>query len=121
MKTNIHTSKWDRNLDVVIAAPRSHEILLENDKVRVVKVTIMPHQKEPFHNHKWSSIMIVYNSTRLRYFDKNGKFMELPKRNVSPENPFVEWLDPEKLHAVENLDAASYNAIRIEIKQQSHI
>lgn len=105
------------NTDAVIAAPNSHKILLENDSVRVVEVTILPGQKEPMHTHKWSSVMIIDSSTKICYYDYAGKQTEYPEREISKDKPFVEWLDPEGLHAVENLDQTKiYHAIRVELK-----
>lgn len=103
--------------DAIIAAPNSHKILLENDKVRVVEVVILPGQKEPVHTHKWPSVMIINSSTKIRYYGVSGKGTEYPERMTSNDKPFVEWLAPEGLHAVENLDRSkTYHAIRVEIK-----
>ena len=33
---------WQANLDAVIAAPNNHKILMENDIVRVMEVTVAP-------------------------------------------------------------------------------
>gem|GEM_PF-6375503 len=38
---------WPRSLDAAIAAPDSHQILLENERVRVVRVYIPPGAREP--------------------------------------------------------------------------
>jgi len=107
------------NTDAVIAAPDSHKVLLENDNVRVVEVVVLPGQKEPMHTHAWPSVMIVDSSTNIRYYDESGKDTEYPERAASKEKPFVEWLGPEGLHAVENLDQTkAYHAIRVEIKSK---
>lgn len=103
--------------DAVIAAPNSHKVLLENDKARVLEVIILPGQKEPMHIHQWPSIMIVDSSTKIRYYNDLGEATEYTERETSKEKPFVEWLGPEGLHSVENLDESkTYHAIRIEIK-----
>lgn len=113
MKTNDK-----ENFDAIIAAPNSHKIILENDKVRVVEVIVLPGQKEPVHIHQWPSVMIVDSSTKIRYYNKKGIGKEYPERTASKEKPFVEWMEPEDLHAVENLDKKkTYHAIRIELKQ----
>ena len=38
---------WPRELDALIAAPDSHRLLLENDRVRVLEVVIEPGAREP--------------------------------------------------------------------------
>jgi predicted metal-dependent enzyme (double-stranded beta helix superfamily) len=104
--------------DAVIAAPNSHKILLENDNVRVVEVAVLPGQKEPMHSHAWKSVMIVDSSTKIKYYTETNGGVEYPEREgVSKEKPFIEYMEPEGLHAVENLDSAkTYHAIRIEMK-----
>ena len=104
--------------DAVIAAPNSHKILLENDNVRVVEVVVLPGQTEPMHTHAWPSVMIVNTSTKIKYYDASGNGTEYPERQASPDKPFVEWMSPEGLHAVENLDSTkTYHAVRIELKK----
>lgn len=106
--------------DAVIAAPNSHRILLENEKVRVLEIIIPPGQKEPMHTHRWPSVMMIDSSTRIRYYDESGKSSEYDEKATTGE-PFVEWLGPEGLHAVENLDQTkTYHGIRIELKSDLH-
>jgi len=58
-----------KKTDAVVAAPNSHKVLLENDRVRVLEVVIPPLTKEPMHTHEWSSAMIIGSSTKIRYYD----------------------------------------------------
>lgn len=115
---NLQEWPWSDTLDAVIAAPDSHHIKLENDRVRIVEVSIPPGVKEPMHTHRWSSVMIVNSSARIRYYDANGEAKEFPRREINAKNPFIEWLEPEGLHAVENIDGTiPYHAIRVEFKE----
>lgn len=109
--------QWDQKLDAVTAAPDSHIVLFENDKVRVLEVVIKLLHKEPMHTHRWPSVMITDSSATIRYYDNKGKATEYPKRDISSENPLVEYLEPEGVHAVENIDSIPYHAYRIETKQ----
>jgi hypothetical protein len=38
-------------MDAVAAAPGNHRVLLENDRVRVLEVTVNPGEREPLHAH----------------------------------------------------------------------
>ena len=99
---------WPDSVDARVVAPESHKVLLENEYVRVIEVTIKPH------THKWPSVMIVDVPTDLRYFDEDNKVVEIIGRHETK----TEWMDPERLHAVENLDnKKEYHAIRIELKK----
>lgn len=51
-------SGWDPNLDAVIAAPKHHKVLFENERVRVLEVTLEPNDEEPVHHHRWPSVFV---------------------------------------------------------------
>ena len=110
---------WDDSLDAVVAAPDSHVVLFENEHVRVIEVGIGGGEKEPAHTHRDPSVMIVYQPTRIRYFGANGEAeFESPQssRPASAREP--KWMEPEGLHAVENIDTLPYRAYRIELKDR---
>jgi hypothetical protein len=49
---------WDPRLDAVIAAPANHKVLFENDRLRVLEVTLHPAEEEPVHHHRWPSVFV---------------------------------------------------------------
>jgi quercetin dioxygenase-like cupin family protein len=53
------------SMDALIAAPKNHRILFENDSVRILEVTLLPGEKEPFHHHQRPSIFIVTSPARI--------------------------------------------------------
>jgi len=106
---------FPENFDAVVVAPNSHEVLFENDRVRVIRVVIQPGEKEPMHHHQWSSVMIVDVPTDLNYFDAEGRCQKIVAVKGKRK---IEWMDPEPMHAVENLDEeTAYDATRIEFKE----
>jgi hypothetical protein len=112
---------WDNSLDAVAAAPDSHRVLFENEAVRVLAVEVGPGEKEPEHTHESPSVMIVYQPTRIRYFGANGEpELESPEgpRPASAREP--KWMEPEGLHAVENIDTMPFKAYRIELKDRTN-
>lgn len=52
--------------DAVAAAPDNHRVVFENEKVRVLEVTINPGEKEPFHEHPLFSVMNIITGAPLR-------------------------------------------------------
>ena len=116
---------WGPELDAVAAAPGSHRILLENERVRVLEVIVQPGTKEPIHTHRWPSVFYITDPSWLRYYpvlSVDGKLVagapsggrqagEPPK---GPQPPF--WLGPEGPHAVENVGPHAFRAIRVELK-----
>jgi hypothetical protein len=117
---------WSPFLDAVQAAPKSHRVLIDNDKVRVLEVVVQPGQKEPIHTHQWPSVMYVTSPASLRYYTAslvNGKWVEktddsappAPASNPNRPRP-PQYLEPEGPHAVENMGTTPYRAVRVEIK-----
>lgn len=46
-------------MDAVVAAPRHHKALFENERVRVLEVTLEPNDEEPVHHHRWPSVFVL--------------------------------------------------------------
>ena len=112
---------WGDELDAVAAAPESHRVLLENDSVRVLEVVIRPGEREPAHTHRWPSVMMVTEPARLRYWGPDGelRFESPPRREGRQEassKQDADWMGPEGLHSVENIDDRPFRALRVELK-----
>src|SRR5262245_38947982 len=117
---------WSPYLDAVQAAPKSHRVFIDNDRVRVLEVVVQPGQKEPIHTHQWPSVMYVTNPAPLRYYSAtlvNGKWVEKTDDSgaqSTPPNPNrprpPQYLESEGPHAVENLGTTAFRALRVEIK-----
>lgn len=106
---------WPTTLDALVAAPDSHRVLLENDRVRVLEVVVEPHTREPEHTHQAASIMVVDQPSRIRYYAGDTLQFESPEQADS-SGAQVSWMEPEGPHSVENIDDRRYHAIRIELK-----
>ncbi len=99
--------------DAVLAAPENHEVLIENDRVRVVKVTIEPGAIEKMHMHQWPSVFIITSFPNINYYLEDGTCIPRkgPRREGVPR-----WIEPEGVHAVENVDTRRFEGVRIELK-----
>jgi hypothetical protein len=107
---------WPETMDALQAAPASHHVLLENDRVRVLEVVIEPRTREPEHTHQAASVMIVDEPARIRYYVGDELRYESEAHSVSSPGPRVTWIEPEGPHSVENIDERRYHAIRVELK-----
>ena len=103
-------------MDALLAAPASHRVLIENDRVRVLEVVIGAQTHEPEHTHRAASVMIVDEPARIRYHVGDAPQFESPERSGSPPGIRVQWMEPEGPHSVENIDKRRYHAIRVELK-----
>lgn len=111
------TCPWPASLDAVKAAPEVHKVILENEHVRVLEVTIAPHRREPIHAHCWPSTLYVLQTGDIIDRDAKGNILfDSRQLKVKPKVPFVSWSPPQGPHSVENLDDKPMKLIRIEQK-----
>ena len=108
---------WPESLDAVVAAPGNHRVVLENEHVRVLDVTVAPGEREPLHAHCLPSVMYLMQEGVYRDYDASGKLVE--EVTVAPPDslfPMVLWLDPQAPHSVHNLDSRPTRLLRVELK-----
>lgn len=109
---------WTGELDALIAAPDSHRLLFENDRVRVLEVVIAAGAREPEHTHRWPSVMIVDEPARIRYYEHGVQTFESPAPHTPSRGYKAVWMDAEGPHSVENIDGSRYHALRIELRDE---
>ncbi len=106
--------------DAVAAAPNSHRVLLEDEKIRILRVEVAPGVTEPVHDHRWPSVMYFEQPQPITYITYkliNGKPVETERFDAPAfvKSQIVRG-EPEGLHAVTNRGSAPFVAIRIEFK-----
>jgi hypothetical protein len=106
--------QWPETMDATVAAPGSHRVLLENERVRVLEVVIEAGVREPEHTHQADSVMIIDEMARNRYYVGGTLESETPA-DLAP-GVRVLWMEPEGPHSVENIDEHRFHAIRVELK-----
>lgn len=112
-------SDWPAHLDAVTAAPGNHRVLLEDDDLRVLEVTVEPGETEPLHHHCWPSLMVVL--ARPDYVNRDAQGNTIPPAGGPPADPTLPRalrLPPQKAHAIEVAANAphAFRGIRIEFK-----
>tara|TARA_R110000744_G_scaffold328470_2_gene434095 strand:+ start:939 stop:1394 length:456 start_codon:yes stop_codon:yes gene_type:complete len=110
---------WPKDQDAVVSAPDNHKILLENDKVRVLEVTLAPNELEPVHHHQWPSVLYIMEAGDFIDRDADGNAIMDTRKIPEPlVFPLTMYKEPEAPHSVENLsDTKSIRLIRVEMKQ----
>jgi sugar/nucleoside kinase (ribokinase family) len=66
---------WPESLDALVAAPKQHTLLLENERVRVLDTRILPGDTTPVHTHRWPSVLYVLSWSDVVRRDGDGKVM----------------------------------------------
>ncbi len=109
---------WPAELDALIAAPKHHKLLFENERVRVLEVRIAPGERVPVHTHRWpASIYVARQSDFLRR-DHTGSLL-FDSRSVGPlpTKPLAQWTPPLAPHSIENIGPNEILLISTELKE----
>jgi quercetin dioxygenase-like cupin family protein len=111
-------ASWPDSLDAVVAAPQNHKVVLENEHVRVLEVTVRPGENEPLHMHRRPSVMYVMAEDNIRDYDAAGNVLyDSAKEKAPPQTPYTIWMEPQAPHWVENLSPQPLRLLRVELKK----
>jgi len=113
----ISGSDWPVQLDAMIAAPEHHELLLENDVVRVLDSLLKPGESTPVHTHRWPSAQYVIGLSDFVRKDGEGNVLLDTRENGSlPRAGTAFWSQPLQPHSVTNVGDRDIRVISVEIK-----
>ena len=108
---------WPPELDAVIAAPRHHQVLFENDRVRVLDTRIAPGDTVPLHTHRWPAAHQVVSWSDFVRRDAAGQMTVDTRGKPAPAgSPAVLWGEPLPPHTLENVGSTELHVISTELK-----
>jgi hypothetical protein len=116
-------STWPPELDAVVAAPKHHKVLFENERLRVLEVTLEPQDEEPVHHHRWPSVFVLDQiEPPVHDFAPDGTQLP-PNRDVikaleswDGKGCLVVHMAPQPPGRVLNASPTTVHGIRIEMK-----
>ena len=97
--------------DVLKAAANAYDLLLENEKVRVLDIRLKPGEKAPMHNHPNDHVVYVMNDTKFKLTFPDGK-----SREVDLKAGQTIWMKAGS-HATENIGTSKGHNLVIELKK----
>ena len=103
---------WTPENEALKAAPQHHTLLFENDDVRVLTVTIPPGVKEPFHAHRYPSVIYDEQPSHLIEYLADGTRID---RGTRPAGG-ARFLPIGPPHALENVGTRPLHIVRVEMK-----
>lgn len=114
---------WDPQLDAVVAAPANHKVIFENERLRVLEVTLRPDEEEPTHHHRWPSVF-VFDQVQGPIHDIAPDGSSLPpNRDVvqavqswNGKGCLVVHMAPQPAGRVLNSSGKTLHGIRVEMK-----
>jgi hypothetical protein len=96
--------------DSMVVAPQFHKVLIDNDKVRVLEVTLKPGDKIPMHSHPGGYVSIALAPAKARFVNADGKSAD---REMKAHEPV--WSDAVT-HSAENTGTTETKVIVVELK-----
>lgn len=104
-------------LDAMTAAPGHHDVLLENDRVRVLDTRLGPGERTPVHTHRWPAVLYILSwSDFIRYDPEGNVLVDSRSMASSPAAGDSLWAAPLVPHYVHNIGAAPLHVIAVELK-----
>ncbi len=102
------------------AAPDHHEVLLENDKVRVLDTCLKPGERTPIHTHASAAALYVMSWSDFIRRDADGNVI-VDSRTWERQPAIGEalWLPPLPAHSVENIGKSDLRLVAVELKSGS--
>ncbi len=107
-------STWPSHLDALIAAPRHHALLLENDRVRVLDTRIPRGETVPVHTHRWPCVLHILSWSDFVRRDADGNITADSRGKAPPAR--ILWLEALGPHSLENVGTAEFHAVSVELK-----
>jgi quercetin dioxygenase-like cupin family protein len=96
-------------LDAVKADPKHYKVEYENESIRVLRVTLGPHEKTPMHFHP-ANLNIDMNQGQIKHTFPDGK------SETGKGNPEGFGKNAAVTHSSENLGDQKFEAFLIELK-----
>jgi hypothetical protein len=110
-------NEWPVSLDAMTAAPDHHEVLLENDRVRVLDSLVKVGDATPVHTHRWPAVLQIIGVSDFVRFDAEGNEIfdsrGFRSRVRDRSDNMVGALAP---HFVKNIGNSDLRVISIELK-----
>ncbi len=107
---------WPDSLDAVVAAPKHHTLVLDNDRMRVLDTRIPAGDVVPVHTHRWPGVYYTIAGGDFVRYDADGKVLldtRVMGNPVDEPARFIESLPP---HSIENVGTSEIHLISVEMK-----
>jgi hypothetical protein len=108
---------WPDSLDALVAAPAHHQLLLEDQRVRVLHTRIAAGDTVPLHTHRWGGVAYLQSFSHFIRRGESGEILfDSRQAGDAPTPPCAQWFQPLPPHTVENLGPLEISILIIELK-----
>jgi len=111
--------QWPMEQDALIAAPKHHTLLYENEFVRVIDANIPAGETTALHTHQFpASHYFLSWSDFIRYDGEGNVLADSRSMDLKPAAGTAVWSGPLALHSLSNIGNNSLHVISVEIKNK---
>jgi quercetin dioxygenase-like cupin family protein len=96
--------------DPVKVSPELYKVILDNERLRVLDITLKPGAKSPMHSHP-DFVVYALSDGKAKFTFKDGKTQDIELKNGQ-----CVWNDAMS-HAAENTGQADLHVLNIELKE----
>jgi hypothetical protein len=108
--------EWPDELDALIAAPAHHQLLFENERVRVLETVIPAGEITAVHTHRWPNAQYLISVADFVRRDGAGAVTHDTRASGAPTPSTALWSEPIPPHSLENVGASELCVIMVELK-----
>ncbi|MEO7277073.1 MAG: hypothetical protein ABIW33_03495 [Sphingomicrobium sp.] len=103
-------------LDAMHIAPDHHQLLFENDRVRILDTLVRPGEQTPVHGHQWPAALYVLSWSDFIRRDPQGEVMVDSRDRKLGDTGAGLWIPPLPPHSIENVGSTDLRIIAVEVK-----
>jgi hypothetical protein len=108
---------WPDELDAMTAAPGYHEVLFEDDRVRVLDGRVPAGETVPVHTHRWGGILYILATSDFIRRDPDGNVLaDTRALHSTPVPGSAVWGAPLTPHSLENVGSEEFHTLTVELK-----
>ncbi len=108
---------WPDSLDALQAAPQHHQLLMENERVRVLETRIGHGETTAVHTHRWPAVNHITSWSDFVRRDAGGNVLVDTRGRPPPAAlPVTVWSEPLPPHTLENVGSGELRVVSIELK-----
>lgn len=105
---------WPEHLDALRAAGAYHNLLMENEEVRVLETRIPVGHTVPVHTHRWPGVYYIQSWSHFIRRDAQGNVL-LDTRGAGETQPGTAvWTEALGPHSVENVGRNEIRIVAVE-------
>jgi hypothetical protein len=108
---------WPDDLDAMVVAPEFHQVLLEDDRVRVLDGRVPPGATVPVHTHRWGGVLyVIATSDFVRRSPDGTVLVDTRLSGTTPLAGAAVWGAPLTPHSLENVGSHEFRTLTVEMK-----